>query len=213
LYVLVLVLRGLADFVAWFAENYLASLHRRQSPAEKPAESLHKPKPLRRQTLRDHQHATQPKTDVPLSVAPTRRPSPLTKLRKRLGLLLGSKNYDRWVTAALSEEDLTLKVEYLSRALKLNPKYLPAWGLKANALVDLGKFEEAIGCFEQSLGIRPSALTWYRKGLCCHRLGRHAEAVECFEQAISTCHDDPQLRQDAARMKRLVTTGLASGNH
>ena len=44
------------------------------------------------------------------------------------------KGYDYWVACALAEEDPGRKIRYLTKALTLNPDYLPAWGLKGNAL-------------------------------------------------------------------------------
>jgi len=115
------------------------------------------------------------------------------------------KDFDYWVALALGEEDLARKVDCLSRALKLNPTYFPAWGMKGGALYDLQRYEEAMQCFDRLLDIHATASVWYKKGLCCYHLGRHEEAVRCFGEAMKACSsEDRQLSEDAARMKRQV---------
>ena len=138
-----------------------------------------------------------------------RKPSRFRKTLKSLRTRLASKGYDSWVASALAEEDPITKIEYLSKALRLNPTYLPAWGLKANALFGLKRYEEAIACFEKSLEMHPTALAWYKKGICCHHLGRREETLRCFDMALKACPgEDRQLFEDAARMKKQVEDEL-----
>jgi hypothetical protein len=55
------------------------------------------------------------------------------------------------------------------------------------------------------LELHPSALTWHKKGDCCHHLGKPEEALQCFHKALETCSDqDRQLHDDVARTIRLV---------
>ena len=65
--------------------------------------------------------------------------------------LFARKHYDYWVARALAEQNPRRKVEYLSKALALDPSYLPAWGLKATALFNLERYEEALACFDKVL--------------------------------------------------------------
>jgi tetratricopeptide (TPR) repeat protein len=69
-------------------------------------------------------------------------------------------------------------------------------------MLEAMRYEEALDCFERSLKMHPSALSWYKKGVCCHNLKRYQEAVACFNRAIQSCPDhDRQLAEDALRMK------------
>jgi tetratricopeptide (TPR) repeat protein len=133
----------------------------------------------------------------------------LGKWLKSLRTATVRKGYDYWVASALAEEDRQAKVRYLSKALQLNPAYHPAWGMKGNALFELGKYDDAIECFDKSLELHPSALVWYRKGLCCYHKGRREESLQCFGKALKECpaHDRP-LVEDVTRMKRLVEEEL-----
>jgi tetratricopeptide (TPR) repeat protein len=146
-------------------------------------------------------HAT--KTHVPIgSMAPAGKHSLPARVLKSFLAALGRKGYDYWVAAALSEADPKLKIQYLGKALKLNSEYFPAWGLQGNAMLEATRYEEALDCFERSLKMHPSALSWYKKGVCCHNLGRYQDAVACFNRAIQSCPvHDRQLAEDASRMK------------
>jgi tetratricopeptide (TPR) repeat protein len=117
--------------------------------------------------------------------------------------LASAKRFDYWVGVALAEDDPRKKVRYLSKALALNPAYAPAWGMKADALLAMGKCPEALQCFDRVLEMNPGAVAWYEKGLCCSRLERYAEAVECFERALAACPDTrSDLYENALRQKR-----------
>ena len=102
-----------------------------------------------------------------------------------------------------------MKVRYLSKALRLNPAYHPAWGMKGNALFELGKYDEAMESFDKSLELHPSALVWYRKGLCFYHTRRRQESLRCFDKAMEECpaHDRP-LSADLTHMRSLVEEEL-----
>ena len=73
--------------------------------------------------------------------------------------------------------------------------------MKGNTLFELGRYDEALECFDKSLEIHPSALMWYKKGLCCHHAGRRQEALQCLDEALEKCSDrDRQLLEDVTRM-------------
>jgi serine/threonine protein kinase len=64
------------------------------------------------------------------------------------------------------------------------------WYNKGGSLGSLGRFDEAIRCFDQAIKINPQyADAWYNKGGSLNSLGRFDEAIRCFDQAIKI---DPQ---------------------
>jgi tetratricopeptide (TPR) repeat protein len=120
-------------------------------------------------------------------------------------MLFSSRKYDYWVGAALAEDDPRKKVKYLSRALALNPVYMPGWGLKANALLALQRYEEALECCETILRANPNPLASYEKGLCCYHLGRFREAVQWFDKVLADgSAKNGKLRDNASHQKRLA---------
>jgi len=213
---LVVVVRGVVQLVSWVVEEFfvepreLARLKR--TPPERRREA--RPTAVSDKHKAQGDHGGERKETVRLPIhqpSKTRRPSRLRKWMKSVKLALAVKGYDYWVACALTEEDPVLKVEYLSKALKLNPAYLPAWGLKGNTLFGLGRYGEAMECFDKSLEVHPSAFAWHKKGICCYHLGRHEEARRCFNKAIETCpSEDHSLAEEVARMKKLVDDELPS---
>lgn len=56
---------------------------------------------------------------------------------------------------------------------------------KGNHLIESGRFEEAIACFDKALKINPRDVkVWRNKGNALVELGMLNEAVKCFNRAI-----------------------------
>lgn len=67
---------------------------------------------------------------------------------------------------------------------EIDPANPETWHNKGNALNSLGKFEEALSCFDKALEINPNyAEAWNNKGLALGKLGRYQEALECYDKA------------------------------
>jgi tetratricopeptide (TPR) repeat protein len=206
--VVVAVLRGLVQLVSWLVEEFIPEPRDAGHPKAKERPAKAGPNGALRtpEARHEHAHTDKPTVHLPVrTVNQVRRPSRLGRLWKRLKIAAAHKSFDYWVATALSEDDPELKIKCLSKALKLNPGYLPAWGMKGNALLGLGRYDEAIQCFDKSLELHPSALTWHRKGDCCCHLHKPEEALQCFHKAMEACPaQDRQLHDDIARMIRLV---------
>jgi tetratricopeptide (TPR) repeat protein len=55
----------------------------------------------------------------------------------------------------------------------------------------LGRFDEAIECFNKAININPqNGLAYYYKGYTLYCLGQCDEALECFNEAKITRPDD-----------------------
>lgn len=56
---------------------------------------------------------------------------------------------------------------------------------QGNNLLDEGKFEEALGCFEQALLLdQKNPELWNYKGIALRSIGRYDEAIECFNKSL-----------------------------
>lgn len=56
---------------------------------------------------------------------------------------------------------------------------------KGKALLDEGKFEDALSYFEQALVLdQDNADLWNHKGVALRSLGRYQEALECFNKSL-----------------------------
>jgi len=60
-----------------------------------------------------------------------------------------------------------------------------AWNNKGNALARLGKFEDALRCYDRALDIDPGYRgAWVNKGFVLTKLGRFDEAASCADHAL-----------------------------
>ncbi len=208
-YLLAVVVRGIIQLTSWLLEEFWPDAW---SP-EPPDAGLQPQLPEKNSAAISHPDRPQ-KTSrgwgdyarwILISVAQIALLHWLVALAEFVRMLTSSRKYDYWVGAALAEEDARKKVKYLSRALTLNPGYMPGWGLKANALLVLQRYGESLECCEKILKTNPNPLAWYEKGLCCYHLGRFQEALQCFDKVLADCSDkNEKLRQDALQQRKLA---------
>jgi tetratricopeptide (TPR) repeat protein len=70
--------------------------------------------------------------------------------------------------------------------LTINPKNFAALTNKASALLNSGKFDDALDLVNQALDIKPEiAITWNTKGAIFTHLKKFQEALNCFDKAVS----------------------------
>jgi len=56
---------------------------------------------------------------------------------------------------------------------------------KGQSLMDDGKFDDALGFFEQALLLNQTDPDlWNYKGIALRSLGRHEESMECFNKSL-----------------------------
>lgn len=208
LYFLIIPVRAIVQLVSWCIEQYVARptepRHLESKPPRRPPEATPTLAWNKPEIEGKHKEARREPAHIPAKSVPhVRRRSPTGRLLKLLKVKVFTRSYEYWVGLALSEDDLTIKVAYLSKALKLNPTYMAAWGMKGYALLELAGYGEALECFDKCLNANPSAVTWYKKGLCYYHLKRRDEALRCFNKAVEGTQDR-QLLEDASRMKKLL---------
>jgi tetratricopeptide (TPR) repeat protein len=59
------------------------------------------------------------------------------------------------------------------------------WLNKGSVLTNLGKPQEALGCYDTALEIRPGYVdAWFSKGVALEKLGKTKEAVQYFQKFI-----------------------------
>lgn len=198
-YVAVVVVRGIIQVISWFMEESIPAGREPNRAREKPPPRHHDSTTAVAAASVNHRPSPSPKRPLVLAV-----PLPSFHwLVEFLRRLVFRRRFQYWVEAALGETNLDKRVKYCSKALRLNPAYEPAWGLKANTLLELKRCEEAVPCFDKVLEIRPNSMAWFRKGLCCYHLKRYEEAVACFDKALASCAGkDQQLFDEASHHKK-----------
>jgi tetratricopeptide (TPR) repeat protein len=77
-------------------------------------------------------------------------------------------------------------IEYLDRALTIEPNHVLALTSMGGALVGLGKYQEAIEYLDRALTIEPNNINaLYNKGLALHNLERYEEAIGYYDRALA----------------------------
>ncbi len=76
-------------------------------------------------------------------------------------------------------------VNFLSKALQINPNNVDCCINYGNVLQELKRFDEAIECYDKVLRIKKDALTYYNRGSALKELKRFDESLASYEQAIN----------------------------
>jgi len=88
-----------------------------------------------------------------------------------------------------------------NEALRLNPRYAPAYGSRGLALAEEEKFEQAIQEFTQAIALNRQAPDYYvERGLVYYQSGKYRQAIEDYDEAIrlNNAHVDVYLHRGLA---------------
>jgi tetratricopeptide (TPR) repeat protein len=87
--------------------------------------------------------------------------------------------------ALKSVERATYNLPQIERKLKIDPSSMKHWYNKGTALLNLGRVNEAINCFDHVLKNDPSYVdAWVRKGTALESLGKYRNAKKYFAEAL-----------------------------
>jgi len=79
------------------------------------------------------------------------------------------------------------------RLLKINPGLAEAWTNKGNALIVLGKYEEALKTYEEAIKANPTVWeTWLNKGVLLNNMNLLDEAIVAFNEGDPTESQGPR---------------------
>jgi len=207
-YLPIVLARGAVELWYWFLDNFTsADVPRREEAHGSRREERRRARRSGSHVIRESGQHTM-KAGAPAKV---QRFDPLRALARLGQKLFAGKHFDYWVACALEENDPAKKVHYCTKAVDLNPSYVPGWGLKGTTLLEMQRYAEAQACFDKVLELAPSALAWYRKGVCCYHLQQYEEAVRCFNKTLDTCaSSDRTLANDASRYKDLARSAISA---
>ncbi len=87
--------------------------------------------------------------------------------------------------SALSNLDIEVILGYHDKWLESAPNNVYVWTWKGITLSNLGRYEEAISCYNKALEINPNyALAQTNKGNTLCSVARYEEAISCYNKAL-----------------------------
>ena len=77
-------------------------------------------------------------------------------------------------------------LDAFEKAIKISPKRVEGLGIKGNFLNQVGRYEEAIKCYDEIITkLDPKAVDAFNnKGWALNKLGRYPEAIKCYDKAL-----------------------------
>ena len=90
-----------------------------------------------------------------------------------------------------------MAVEYIARAIALNPNVAAFHNNLANALKDQGKLHEAVACWRRALELKPDDAEVHNNlGLALKHQRKLDEAVDCHRRALELKPDFAKAHND-----------------
>ena len=91
----------------------------------------------------------------------------------------------------LGRRDWVRKCDGLLQGDNNNIVYAKVWSNRGVALANLGKYQQAIECFDKAIEINPNDVNiWNSKGTAFHYQSKYQQAIECFDKAIEINPND-----------------------
>jgi tetratricopeptide (TPR) repeat protein len=94
----------------------------------------------------------------------------------------------------LGRKDWVRKCDGLLQGDNNNIVHAKVWSNRGTALANLGKYQQAIECFDKAIEINPNDVNiWNSKGTALANLGKYQQAIECFDKAIEINPNDVNI--------------------
>jgi tetratricopeptide (TPR) repeat protein len=98
-----------------------------------------------------------------------------------------------------AQGEYTLAIADYTQALKLNPKFVLAYGNRGLIYSEQGKYDKAISDFKKALKSNPNSTDFYNRGLAYFNLEKYSQAISDFGQVISLNPNDAEAYYHKAR--------------
>ncbi|BAY98870.1 TPR repeat-containing protein [Tolypothrix tenuis PCC 7101] len=84
----------------------------------------------------------------------------------------------------LAGQDYKEAMDTYEKALEIKPDDRYALNLRGIALLNLGRYEEAVASYNKGLKIQPDQYAWYFRGNALRNLGHYEEAIASYDKAL-----------------------------
>jgi tetratricopeptide (TPR) repeat protein len=123
---------------------------------------------------------------------------------------------DYWVAEGerqWGESDKTVQsalkaLEFIDKAITINPLNYKAWGDKGFLLKQMGEYDSALMCLNRAIGIKNDFIPpIYNKGVLLGLLGRYPEAIETYNQVLELDPNHELAKRDLDMINNLMKEG------
>jgi tetratricopeptide (TPR) repeat protein len=123
---------------------------------------------------------------------------------------------DYWVAEGerqWGESDKTVQsalkaLEFIDKAITINPLNYKAWGDKGFLLKQMGEYDSALMCLNRAIGIKNDFIPpIYNKGVLLGLLGRYPEAIETYNQVLKLDPNHELAKRDLDMINNLMKEG------
>ena len=123
------------------------------------------------------------------------------------GITPQAANAFNQANAAFKAQEWEKALEGAEQALTSSPSLLVAAILRARAMVQLGRLQDAAAAFADALKIDPGNFSaWLERGNALRRLGNETQATTCYERAVQAAPDDRRGHIALARVLEASAT-------
>ncbi len=95
--------------------------------------------------------------------------------------------------------------ETLLRVVRMEPRSREAWHLLGLTDLRMGRYDEALDCFDQALTINPSdKFSFKGRGDALLELGMYRDALGAYRKALSLDPDQPKVKRALAQLRERI---------
>ncbi len=95
-------------------------------------------------------------------------------------------------------------LEFIDKAISVDPLNYKAWGDKGFFLKQMGEYESALMCLERALGFKNDFIpSLYNKGVLLGLMGRFDEAVDTYRKVLTLEPDHNLAKRDLEMLLKI----------
>ena len=123
---------------------------------------------------------------------------------------------DYWVAEGekyWSQSDKTVQsaiksLEYIDKAISIDPLNYKAWGDKGFLLKQMGEYDSALMCLERALGFKSDFIpSLYNKGVLLGLMGKFDEAIDTYRKVLTIEPNHNLARRDLEMLIKIKSQG------
>ncbi len=112
-----------------------------------------------------------------------------------MGGLLDFFNYTERAISLCKKRNFSEAIDYFSKALEIKSDAKTFYNMGL-ALFNLGRFEEAIASYDNSIAINPNIKdAYHNKALALYHLKKYDDAISCYQFLADTYTDEKERYQ------------------